>query len=54
MVIVAEGLFIKVAEQEEWFDADVGSAQRPQILQPVGMGFTCEAGFDARGAEARR
>jgi hypothetical protein len=39
-VVVAKHLFVKVAKQMEWFDANIGSAkaaleQRPEVLDSV-------------------
>lgn len=49
-VVVAESLFVNVAEQVEGFDANIGAAQSaleqaPEVLQPIGMDLAANVGL---------
>ncbi len=49
-IVVAECLFINIAEKMKWFHADIGSSERafqetPKILQTVGVNVLANIGF---------
>jgi hypothetical protein len=49
-VVVAESLFVQIAEKMEWFDRNVGAAnaalqERPEILKGVGVDVAIHVGY---------
>lgn len=49
-MVVAEYLFIEVAEQMEWLDTDIGSTeaaleQTPEVLKPIGVNLSANVAF---------